>query len=169
MDLRESLLAAVESFLARTGMTPTALGRLAVNDGNFIARLRHGRGPTTRTYARVEAFMASHAPPGAAAGTQPSPELAHIIRALRAHRADLNAQGIAHVAVFGSVARGEARATSDVDLLIEIAPGRRVGLFGLSRLKRRLAEIIPRADVVDKRSLHPAIVGAVATDAVYAF
>lgn len=38
---------------------------------------------------------------------------------LRAHRADLDALGVVSLAVFGSVARGEARDDSDADVLVE--------------------------------------------------
>lgn len=36
--------------------------------------------------------------------------------------------GISRLALFGSVARGEAGPGSDIDLLVEFVPGRRVGL-----------------------------------------
>jgi uncharacterized protein len=38
--------------------------------------------------------------------------------------------GIAHIYVFGSVARGEQTATSDVDFLVEMQPG--AALFGVA-------------------------------------
>src|SRR5262245_2712529 len=39
--------------------------------------------------------------------------LQNVLEALREHQADLQVLGVAHAAVFGSVARGEARADSD--------------------------------------------------------
>ena len=42
------------------------------------------------------------------------------LRILRKHRAELQGQGVRRAAVFGSVARGKARAASDLDVLIEI-------------------------------------------------
>lgn len=36
--------------------------------------------------------------------------------------------GIARLALFGSAARGQLGAESDIDLLVEFVPGRRVGL-----------------------------------------
>jgi predicted nucleotidyltransferase len=47
---------------------------------------------------------------------------------------------IDRVSLFGSVARGEARAGSDVDLLIEFMPGSRIGLFEMGSLKEDLEE-----------------------------
>ncbi|HEU5149550.1 MAG TPA: nucleotidyltransferase family protein [Iamia sp.] len=63
--------------------------------------------------------------------------------------------GLEELAVFGSVARGEAAADSDVDLLYRLKPG--VGLgFTLNRLEDELTAIFGRkVDLVSKRSLHP--------------
>ena len=169
MDIRRALLARIEGYLATTGMATTTFGRLAVNDGNFVRRLRDGRGLTARTHARIEAFMRGRSPAARSADPGARPDLARTIRALKAHRSKLQAEGILHVAVFGSVARNDASVASDVDLLIEIAPKRRVGLFQLARLKRQVTGIVPNADVVDRSSLHPAVAERIAADAVYAF
>ncbi len=48
---------------------------------------------------------------------------------LRAHADELRGRGVLHAAVFGSVARGEAREDSDVDVLIELDPDHPMGLF----------------------------------------
>jgi predicted nucleotidyltransferase len=51
------------------------------------------------------------------------------------------------VRVFGSVARGEATEHSDVDLLIDVAPG--TGLFAVEQLTDELADLLPwKVDVV---------------------
>lgn len=52
-----------------------------------------------------------------------------VIAALRAHETELRRRGVSHVALFGSVARGEATENSDIDLLIELDPRAPVGLF----------------------------------------
>lgn len=46
-----------------------------------------------------------------------------LIGRLRRHRDDLRRLGVRRLGVFGSFQRGEARAESDVDLLVEFAPG----------------------------------------------
>ena len=65
-----------------------------------------------------------------------------IIETLRAHQGELRAAGIRHLSLFGSVARGEARAVSDVDLAAEIEPESRMDLFRLASLERRLGDLI---------------------------
>jgi predicted nucleotidyltransferase len=51
--------------------------------------------------------------------------------------------GIAELAVFGSVARGEAAPTSDVDLLYVLHPGARLG-FAIDDLEDELADLFGR-------------------------
>ena len=63
------------------------------------------------------------------------------IATLRAHAAELRQAGIRHVALFGSLARGEAGGDSDIDLVAELEPNARVGLFRLVGLERRLAAV----------------------------
>jgi len=45
-----------------------------------------------------------------------------ILNLLSIHKADLAHMGVISIALFGSVARGEAGPESDVDLLVELAP-----------------------------------------------
>lgn len=63
--------------------------------------------------------------------------------------------GVEELTVFGSVARGEATADSDVDVMYRLKAGVRLG-FTLNRLEDELATIFRRkVDLVSKRSLHP--------------
>ena len=62
--------------------------------------------------------------------------------------------GVAELAVFGSVARGLATPTSDVDLLYVMAAGCSLG-FAINRLEDELAEVFGRrVDLVAKRAVH---------------
>jgi hypothetical protein len=73
--------------------------------------------------------------------------------------------GIAELHVFGSVARGDATASSDLDLLYVLAPGRHLG-WEIEQLTDELAELFGRpVDLVSKRSLHPMMRDAVLADA----
>lgn len=47
---------------------------------------------------------------------------------------------VRNVQIFGSLARGEGHAGSDVDLLVDLLPGSRMGLFEMGALKEDLEE-----------------------------
>jgi uncharacterized protein len=60
--------------------------------------------------------------------------------------------GASNVRVFGSVARGDAQAGSDVDLLVELAPGR--SLMDLGALLMDLSDLLGvDVDLVTERGL----------------
>jgi predicted nucleotidyltransferase len=62
------------------------------------------------------------------------------IQRLLAAEAEIRQLGVRRLALFGSVARGEARPDSDVDLLVEFAPGQKSfdRFMALSDLLERL-------------------------------
>ena len=67
--------------------------------------------------------------------------------------------------VFGSVARGEADDLSDLDLLVELEPGR--SLLDHAALRRELEEILGcRVDVVSDRGIKPRIRDRVLREAI---
>jgi predicted nucleotidyltransferase len=84
---------------------------------------------------------------------------AGIVRAedlLKAKREDIVRAAARHgaynVRVFGSVSRGEADEASDIDLLVDMAPGR--SLFDLGGLLMELRALLQReVDVVSERGL----------------
>ena len=67
-----------------------------------------------------------------------------VIAALRTHEAELRDAGIRRLSLFGSVARGDGTADSDVDLAAEFDLEARMDLFRFVALERRIAEIIGR-------------------------
>jgi predicted nucleotidyltransferase len=67
-----------------------------------------------------------------------------VIATLRAHEPELRQAGIRRLSLFGSVARGDAEADSDVDLVVELDPAAQIGLFALGALERRLADLVGR-------------------------
>jgi predicted nucleotidyltransferase len=83
------------------------------------------------------------------------------LRNLRPQIMEIAAQhGASNVRVFGSVSRGEADATSDVDFLVRIAPDRLgFAYFGsLEALKNDLSTLLGcTVDVIDSRTLRPLI------------
>jgi predicted nucleotidyltransferase len=62
----------------------------------------------------------------------------------RTHRDELRDAGIRHLSLFGSVARGDAHADSDIDLVAEFDPAARMDLFRLTALERRISELLGR-------------------------
>src|SRR5580700_3788403 len=64
--------------------------------------------------------------------------------------------GVTELAVFGSAARGDLRADSEVDVLVEFAPGERVGLLRFADLNDELEALLGRkVDLVTKSGLKP--------------
>jgi len=73
--------------------------------------------------------------------------------------------GARKVRVFGSVARGEAGPTSDIDFLVELEPGR--SLLDHVALKQDLEDLLScRVDVVTERALHWYIRDRIVAEAV---
>jgi uncharacterized protein len=65
---------------------------------------------------------------------------------------------VSELAVFGSAARGDMGAQSDIDLLVEFRLGHRMGLFEFAELGAKLAAILGRkVDLVSKRGLKPRV------------
>ncbi len=73
--------------------------------------------------------------------------------------------GARNVRLFGSTARGDSRPDSDVDLLVDLEPGR--SLFDLGGLLSEVSELLGReVDVVTERGLRPRIREQVLREAV---
>jgi predicted nucleotidyltransferase len=93
------------------------------------------------------------------------------IAILVANREALRARGVRHAALFGSVARGESRPESDLDILIDLDPDARLGIFQYAGIRRYIAELfaVDSIDVVDRAALKPHVRPSAETDAIYAF
>lgn len=67
--------------------------------------------------------------------------------------------GIERLSLFGSAARGELRPDSDLDFLVEYAPGQRPGLVRLQEIEDELSRLCGgrRVDLVNPRYLNPRI------------
>ena len=93
-----------------------------------------------------------------------------VLQVLSENREEIRAFEIERLALFGSVARDEARPGSDVDLLVKFRPEAQVGFFELVRLKARLEELLgARVDLVTedalKRQLRERVLGEAITAA----
>ena len=96
--------------------------------------------------------------------------LSQILEALQAHEAELRRLGVRHAAMFGSLARGEARPDSDIDVLVDLDPDRPMGIFEYARLKLYISELLGGVgDVVNRKTLKPLLRDAILREAVNAF
>lgn len=98
------------------------------------------------------------------------PDLQYVLETLRAHETDLRRMGVRHAAVFGSVARGEAAAESDIDVLVDLDENRPIGIFEYARMKLYINELLKGpSDVVNRRTLKPLLRDNILRDAIHAF
>ena len=96
--------------------------------------------------------------------------LSTVLTKLRAREADLRRCGVVHVAVFGSAARDEARADSDVDLFVDLAPEVANDFLAYAGIAADLEEIVGRdVDVARHDRLRPHVRPSAERQAVYAF
>ncbi len=76
----------------------------------------------------------------------------------------LKQYGVEYAAVFGSVARGEDRPDSDVDLLVKVGK-LPFGIWGFVGLKQDLEEVLGRkVDVISEGALNPKLSGKIRND-----
>lgn len=93
-----------------------------------------------------------------------------IIDRLRENEHALRERGMAHVALFGSRARGDDCADSDTDIMIEVDPAAHLSVYDYVGLKEYIASLFDGpVDVVSRDSLKPYVRPAATEDAVYAF
>jgi predicted nucleotidyltransferase len=93
-----------------------------------------------------------------------------IIEKLREREAELKAAGILRLSVFGSVARGDATAQSDVDLMGDFDRAKNLTVFDMAGLEVRLADILGTpVDLADRRMLKAPVRAKAEREAVLAF
>ncbi|MEH2516220.1 hypothetical protein V1279_001793 [Bradyrhizobium sp. AZCC 1610] len=69
----EQILGEIRDYCRQTQTAESTFGRLVVNDGKLVSRLRDGARITTGTLDKVRAYLAEHQPASTAAAGQPSP------------------------------------------------------------------------------------------------
>ena len=93
-----------------------------------------------------------------------------ILDRLIAHERALRERGVVHAALFGSRARGDQHAASDIDIMVEIDPAADMSVFEYVNLKRYIAGLFDGpADVIDRDALRPYIRGPAESEALRAF
>ena len=89
---------------------------------------------------------------------------------LRAREADLRDMGIARLSIFGSTARGDERADSDVDLAAELRRDMRIGLLEYINLEEKLAELLGvKVDLVSEPARKSRLQAQIDQDRVHVF
>lgn len=92
-----------------------------------------------------------------------------VISSLRTHAGELHRYGVSRLYLFGSVAREEARADSDVDLFFD-TDNPKFSLIELADVQQRISTILGiDADVMTRGSLHPQLRPRIEADALRVF
>lgn len=139
--------------------TRTVVERLARRPGARLVVMKNNR-----PVAIISGVARGAGAPGSAAGGAPG-MVGEIVRKKALIRTLALAHGARAVSLFGSAARGEERAGSDVDFLVELEPGR--NLIDLIGLENDLADALGvKVDVVTARSAKPRVLERALKDAV---
>jgi predicted nucleotidyltransferase len=81
-----------------------------------------------------------------------------ILAILRSHAPELQAAGIAHLRLFGSVARGDATPQSDIDLMADYDPNKTITLLTLGGFQVRLSDLLgTEVDLSNAELLKPQV------------
>jgi predicted nucleotidyltransferase len=92
-----------------------------------------------------------------------------LIKSLQLKASDMQALGATSLYVFGSVARGESRDDSDVDLFIDYDPDR-FSIVELIRLREQVSQFLGRpADLTTRQGLHPLLRPQIEAEAIKVF
>ena len=79
-----------------------------------------------------------------------------IVSLVHEHAAEIRARGVIGLGLFGSMARGDAGVDSDIDIVVDVAPGRKFSLIDLAGLRVFLCDILRHeTDVVIRDDLRP--------------
>jgi len=101
----------------------------------------------------------------------PVPDRDAVLGTLRAREAELRAAGVRSLYLFGSTARREATAASDVDLFMDQADPEVFDMIDLIAVGERIGEVLGgvQVDLATRGSLHPVLRPEIEASAVLVF
>lgn len=155
---------------SRSGLTQVELARRAGLTQSVISDYERGRRePSLSTLSRLVAASGLDLTVDLVTPPPPPPRAGRLREHVTRHRDEIlgivTARGASNVRLFGSVARGEDGPSSDVDLLVDLAP--RTSLLALIGLRQDLSDLLGVAvDVVPADSLKPDRAPSILGDAV---
>jgi uncharacterized protein len=78
-----------------------------------------------------------------------------VVNRMKEREHDLRQAGLSALYLFGSFARGESKAESDIDLACEIDSSMHLGLFEFAEIRSRLELLLGRhVDLVEMDAMH---------------
>ena len=99
-----------------------------------------------------------------------APKLEEVLAILRAHEAFYRAKGVTGMAVFGSVARGDAGPDSDVDLVLDYDHGAKFSLLTLCGIQNDTSEWLGRkVDLLTWDGLKPRVARRIQQEVSHVF
>ena len=91
--------------------------RLSEDDRNRLRAMLAGSGHTLQEF--MEKIVRDSLESQRLSG---GPHLAETVKTIRQHKDELCGRHVAHLWIFGSIARGEERVDSDIDVVVELDP-----------------------------------------------
>jgi predicted nucleotidyltransferase len=99
-----------------------------------------------------------------------APQLDEVIALLKQHESFFREKGVVHLAVFGSVARGDATPDSDIDLVIDYDPDSAFSLLTLAGVANEAEAWLGRkVDLLTRPGLKPRVAVRVERDQRHVF
>ncbi|MCC6915355.1 MAG: nucleotidyltransferase family protein [Rhodospirillaceae bacterium] len=93
-----------------------------------------------------------------------------IIQTFKTHETALRRRGVRRASLFGSVARGEARPGSDIDIFVELDPAAKMTAFDYADVVNYIQSLFSEpVDVSNREMLKPHVRPSAERDAVSIF
>ena len=165
MDAAQTLTPAdCRAARARLRLTQAELARRAGVSRAPLVNFEKGRGAPLRASLQALQSVLTDRP-------RHKSRLAHVLRTLQKARPELEARGVRHLAVFGSVARMEDRPDSDLDVVVDIDPARRIDIVDLAGIGGMVERLVGmKTDIVRRRpDMKPELMSDLAEDEIYVF